>query len=156
MKPLSPFFFLFFARAAVNLKFPFWRIGRNCPVSHPFGFKASWFPLFCSLWRPWRDSFELHTRPLVRESAPQEEEQSNCLTTERKRKNLLMGPRGLHDTKTDWPTYCLFQYQENKQSMGTGSNTSTLTPWVVEDENEPSAWGYKWALLFLENITKRM
>jgi hypothetical protein len=44
--------------------------------------------------------YKLHTRPLVREGAPSEE-QSNCPAKERKEKNLVMGPKGVPDTKTD-------------------------------------------------------
>jgi hypothetical protein len=50
-----------------------------------------------------RMHYKLHTRPLVREGAP-EEEQSNSLTKERKKKNLVMGPKGVPNTKTDRPT----------------------------------------------------
>jgi hypothetical protein len=38
------------------------------------------------------------------ERAPEDEEQSNCATKERKKKNLVMGPKGVPDTKTDRPS----------------------------------------------------
>jgi hypothetical protein len=38
---------------------------------------------------------------LSSERAPQNEDQSNCPTKERKKKNLVIGPKGVPDTKTE-------------------------------------------------------
>jgi hypothetical protein len=46
--------------------------------------------------------YKLQTRPLVKEG-PQDEEQSKCPAKERKKKNLVMGPKGVPDTKTYKP-----------------------------------------------------
>jgi hypothetical protein len=44
-------------------------------------------------------------RPVLSsERAPQVEKQSNCPAKERKKKNLVMDPKGAPDTKTDMPT----------------------------------------------------
>jgi hypothetical protein len=39
-------------------------------------------------------------RFFLSETEPQDEEQSNCLAKERKKKDLAMGPKGVPDTKT--------------------------------------------------------
>jgi hypothetical protein len=43
----------------------------------------------------------------------QGEEQSNCLAKERKKKNLVMGPKGVPDINTDRPTDYWSQHQLN-------------------------------------------
>jgi hypothetical protein len=48
--------------------------------------------------------YKLHISVLSSERAPQDEEQSNCPSKERKKKNLVMGPKGTPDTKTDRST----------------------------------------------------
>jgi hypothetical protein len=45
-------------------------------------------------------NYKLQTRPVVRERAPQGENQSNFLAKERKKENLGMGSKGVPDTKT--------------------------------------------------------
>jgi hypothetical protein len=47
--------------------------------------------------------YKLQTRSLVR-GAPQDEERSNFPTKERKKKNLVVGPKGVSDTKMDRST----------------------------------------------------
>jgi hypothetical protein len=47
--------------------------------------------------------YKLQTRHLI-ERVPQDEEQSNFLAKGRKKKNLVMGSRGVPNTKTDRPT----------------------------------------------------
>jgi hypothetical protein len=39
--------------------------------------------------------------------------------------------------------------------MEAGSGTSTVALRVVGGDEEPNAWGYKWATLFLEDIKDR-
>jgi hypothetical protein len=49
--------------------------------------------------------FTTNCRPVLSsERAPQDEEQSTCPTREKKKENLVMGPKGVPDTKTDRPT----------------------------------------------------
>jgi hypothetical protein len=53
-------------------------------------------------------------RPVLSsERAPKDEEQSNCLVKERKKKHLVMGPQGVHETKTDKTTNLRSQHQLN-------------------------------------------
>jgi hypothetical protein len=52
---------------------------------------------------------------LSSERAPQDEEQSNCPAKERKKKYLVMGPKGVPDTKTDKPTDRQSQHQLNSE-----------------------------------------
>lgn len=47
-----------------------------------------------------RLQLKIQIHPRIREGAPQEE-QSNCLSQKRK-ENLVIGPRGVADTKMDW------------------------------------------------------
>jgi hypothetical protein len=54
---------------------------------------------------------------LLSERAPQDEEQSNCPAKERKKKNLVMGPKGVPDTKTDRPTDRRSQHQLNSTKI---------------------------------------
>jgi hypothetical protein len=46
---------------------------------------------------------KLYTRHLVREGAPLQYS-SNCQTKEKKKKNIVMGPKGGPNIKTDLPT----------------------------------------------------
>jgi hypothetical protein len=53
-------------------------------------------------------------RPVLSsERAPQDEEQKNCPAKEKKKKNLVMNPKGVTDTKTDRPTDRRSQHQPN-------------------------------------------
>jgi hypothetical protein len=53
-------------------------------------------------------------RPVLSsERTPKDEEQSNCPAKERKNKNLVMGPKGVPNTKTDRPTDRRSQHQLN-------------------------------------------
>jgi hypothetical protein len=44
--------------------------------------------------------YKLQTCPLVREGVPRRKEQSNIPAKERKKINLVTGPKGVPDTKT--------------------------------------------------------
>jgi hypothetical protein len=56
----------------------------------------------------------INYRPVLSsERAPQDEEQRNCPA---KKKNLVMGPKGVPDTKTDRPTDRRSQHQLNSMS----------------------------------------
>jgi hypothetical protein len=61
--------------------------------------------------------YKLQIRPLVRESAPRR--QAWQLSGKRKErfKNLVMGPKGVPDTKTDRPTDSHSQHQLNSAQL---------------------------------------
>jgi hypothetical protein len=54
-----------------------------------------------------------HRPVLSSERAPQDEEQSNSTAKERKKKNVVMGPKVVPDTKTYRPTDRRSQHQLN-------------------------------------------
>jgi hypothetical protein len=54
---------------------------------------------------------------------PQDEEQSNCPAKEIKKKNLVMGPKGMPDTKMDRPT--------DHRSLKSGSKLSGIHQLLV-------------------------
>jgi hypothetical protein len=79
-------------------------------------------------------------RPVVSsERAPQDEEQSNCPAKERKKKNLVMGPKEMPDGKTDRTTDRRSQHQLNSTELNCLHwNFSIL--WV----NEEGVWVDCW------------
>jgi hypothetical protein len=60
---------------------------------------------------PMTDCTTYYRPDLSSERAPQDEEKSNCLAKERKKKNLVMVPKGVPDTRTDRPTDHRSQHQ---------------------------------------------
>jgi hypothetical protein len=66
-------------------------------------------------------------RPILSsERAPQDEGQSNCPGKERKKKNLVMGPKGVPDIKMDRPTDRRSQHQlDTHQYLNSGSPRDT-------------------------------
>jgi hypothetical protein len=60
--------------------------------------------------------YKLQTHP---KRAPQDEEQSNCLAKERKKKNVVMGPKGVSNTNTDRLTDRRSQHQLNSRGRPT-------------------------------------
>jgi hypothetical protein len=64
------------------------------------------------------DRLHYKYRPsLLSETAPQDEEQNNCLAKLMKKKNLVTGPKGVPDTKIDRLTSHLSQQELNSTQL---------------------------------------